>query len=176
VKLIYRDRVQELPRSEKVVRRSGGRRSGLQARIAGQDREVSCRGVEGNHLHAGCIGVHLGFIQCPYSRILESRSRRIAKHVDRHVEPVGPDGELRIITQPSSNTNGEKVPPSCHRIASLGDGEALECARRIGHVIRAIQLESEIGDDPAVLECVIEDYRVAEIVGVAQVAEVALAH
>ena len=40
----------------------------------------------------------------------------------------------------------------------------------------AVHLEGEVGHDPAVVEGVVDDDRIAEVVGVAQVAEVALAH
>jgi len=165
MKLVYRDRVQELPGSDKVVRCARRRCAALQPRVAGQDREVSGWSVEGNHLHARRIGIHLCLIERPYSRILERRSRRISKHVGRHVEPVRPNSELRIIPQASADGDGEKIPSATHRIARLRDREALKRSRGIDDVIRAIELKSEIADDPAVLKCVIEDYRVAVIVG-----------
>ena len=52
----------------------------------------------------------------------------------------------------------------------------MEGTRRIDYVTGTVQLEGEIADDPAILEAVIKDDRVAEVVCVAKVAEVTLAH
>src|SRR5205085_2349895 len=52
-----------------------------------------------------------------------------------------------------------------------GDGEALEHRRSR---VAPAEHESKISDDPAVFKGVIQHYRIAEIVGVAEVAEVAI--
>ena len=72
--------------------------------------------------------------------------------------------------------NGVEIPAAAHRIARLRHREALEGARRIDDVFGGVELEREIREDPAVLERVVEDHGIAEVVGIAQVAEAALAH
>src|SRR5204862_2918572 len=69
-----------------------------------------------------------------------------------------------------------EVPTAAGRIATLGSRKALVGPGRIDDILRGVELEREVGDDPAVGEGVVHDNRVAEVVRVTEIAEVALAH
>ena len=176
VELVHGYRIEVLPSRDEIVRRAGRRRAGLQACVGWQQGEIIAGGVEGDHLHAGRAGVHLGLVEGIYARPEETGTRGIAEHVCRHVDAVGPDAELRIIAKSAGGVDRVEIPAAADRVPALGHGDALECPGRVDDIAAAIDLEGEIRDHPAILEGVVEDHRIAEVVGVAEVAEVALAH
>ena len=104
------------------------------------------------------------------------RAGAVAEHVRRHVDPVRPDAELRVVVQGPRRGDRVEVPAAVDRVAGLRDGEALEGAGRVDDVAGAVELEGEVRDDPAVLVAVVEHDGIAEVVGVAEVPEVPLAH
>jgi hypothetical protein len=71
---------------------------------------------------------------------------------------------------------GVEVPAAADRVGCLRDREALVRTGRVDDVPGPVQLEGEVADDPVVGEGVVDDHRIAEVVGVAQVAEGASAH
>ena len=52
----------------------------------------------------------------------------------------------------------------------------MERAGRIDDVIRSVELEREVGNDPAILERIVDHHGITEIIGIAEVTKVALAH
>ncbi len=176
VELVYGYRIEVLPGRDEVVRRAGGRRAGLQACVGWQQGEIGSGCLEGHHLHAGRARVHLRLVEGIHPRSLERAARGIAEHVDRHVDAIGPDAELRIVTQSAGGVDRVEIPAAADRIPALGHGDALERPGRVDDIAAAIDLEGEIRDHPAILEGVVENHRIAEIVGIAEVAEIALAH
>ena len=121
-------------------------------------------------------GVHLLLVERPDVEAEVRPAGRVAEHVGRHVDAVRPDAELRVVAEAAGGGDRVEVPAAGDRVARLRDGEALEDASGGLTLPRAVELEREVGDEPAVLEAVVEDDRVAEVVGVAEVPEVPLAH
>src|SRR4029450_5212118 len=83
--------------------------------------------------------------------------------------------KLRVVAEAAGGVDRVEVPAARDRVAGPGDGEALKRARREDHVERVVVLEGKVGDDPAVLERVVHDHRIAEVVAITRIAEIALA-
>src|SRR5207253_105088 len=113
-------------------------------------------------------------VEGPDARDLKARTGAEREHVRRHVQAVRPDAELRIVIEVVANLDRIEVPAAGQRVATLRRGETL--VRRREDVAANIGQEGEVGDDPAVFERVIDDDRIAKVVRVAEVSEVALAH
>src|SRR5262249_50603717 len=80
-----------------------------------------------------------------------------------------------IVAEKVSLVQRVKIPTAGDWISSLRNRETLKGARRTYYRSTA-ELKREVRDHPAIFKRVVKDNRVAEIVGVAQIAEVALAH
>ena len=170
-------RVEVLVKRNEIVRPARRRRTGLQARIRGQQGEIAGVGrIELHDLHFRRTGVHLRLVVGPHARADESRAGDTRSElVGRAVQAVAPDAELRIVGEVVGDGVGVVVPTAAHRIAGARDREAFVNRRR-GDGAAGIRRECEIGDDPAILEGIVDHHRIAVIVGIAQVAEMALAH
>ncbi len=127
------------------------------------------RQVEG-HRRRGHAGIHLRLVERPDAHVLE---RVPGEHVGCEVQPVGPHAELGIVGKEVGRLQRVEVPPAVDRISRPRDGETLEVGRdRVARVRR----ERKVGDDPAIGTGVPHHDGIAEILIVARVAQVSLAH
>ena len=153
VELVDRHRVEEERRRHEEVRPPRGRCSCLEASVAGQNREIAAADIERDDLHGRTAGVHLRFVQRPDADTLERAAGAEREEVRRHVQTVRPDAELRIVVEDVGDLNRIEIPAAAHRIARHRRGETL--IRRRDRVARAVDLEREVGNDPAVFERVV---------------------
>ena len=157
------------------IRAANGRRAGggvIRARNPGEDADAldGRREVE-RHGRRHATRLHLGLVQGPDAHVLEEVA---LEHVRRQVEAVRPDAELRIIGKQIGGLERVEVPATADRVSALRNRETLIVRR--GRIASRVEHEREIGDDPPIGARIPHDDGVAEIVVVAGVAEIPLAH
>jgi hypothetical protein len=157
-----RQRRRVSPESDDVVGSSCGRSRGpVEARWKEASVNAADRSREG--LLVGGLSVdHPRAVEGRNARSVEGRAARI-ELVGRHVVPVRPDRELRVVREIGV---GERVPViGAGWVGSGRDRDTEQIGAGAGAGDR------ELGDQPAVRELVVEDAGIAVVVGLAEAAE-----
>ena len=160
------DRVRA-PDGGEVVRRAARRQARHHPRVTRQEAEdrnsANGLGQAERHGRRHIPRLHRVAVEHPDLHVLERARPSRREDAGRHVDPVRPDAELRVVGELAAalDLHRVEVPAARHWIGARGHRYAL--VHRAARVVRP----GEVRDDPAVAERVVDDDRVALVVVVA---------